>query len=200
MESVLQNCDDNYIYTRSQGALQISTPDKSPQNRFAKKNRLNLKFLHIFHVEKFEIPPNLATFLISPHLLCAKSEIPLHVENFRIYHNWHIHMTDFFLQLYIGDKYEVCMGSFQWICFFVTRSWREMSLPENIMQSLCERENPILTRTWDIVNVLIFGCMYLSPKRSAYRRGIISFAWFIPHLCLFFLQCSFMQQSGKRRR
>ena len=29
---------------------------------------------------KFEIPQNLAKFLISPHLLCEKSEISLHVE------------------------------------------------------------------------------------------------------------------------
>ena len=46
---------------------------------FRTKNRVNFRFLHICHVENFEIPPNLATFLISPHLLCEKAEIPLHL-------------------------------------------------------------------------------------------------------------------------
>ena len=51
---------------------------------FTTKNRVNFRFLHICHVQNFEIPPNLAKFLISPHLLCEKSEIPLHVEKFQI--------------------------------------------------------------------------------------------------------------------
>ena len=35
---------------------------------FTTKNRVNFRFLHICHVEKCEIPPNLAKFHISPHL------------------------------------------------------------------------------------------------------------------------------------
>ena len=48
------------------------------------KNWINFRFLHICPVEKCEISPNLAKFHISPHLLCGKTEIPLHVEKFHV--------------------------------------------------------------------------------------------------------------------
>ena len=48
------------------------------------KNWINFRFLHICPVEKCEISPNLAKIHISPHLLCGKTEIPLHVEKFHV--------------------------------------------------------------------------------------------------------------------
>ena len=51
---------------------------------FTAKNRVNFIFIHICHVEKFEILKILAKFQISPHLFCRKSKIPLHVETFQI--------------------------------------------------------------------------------------------------------------------
>ena len=75
------------------------------------KNWINFRFLHICPVEKCEISPNLAKFHISPHLLCGKTEIPLHVEKFHVLKSEISPHGRFFLHLHLGDrgdKYQVC--------------------------------------------------------------------------------------------
>ena len=75
------------------------------------KNWINFRFLHICPVEKCEISPNLAKFHISPHLLCGKTEIPLHVEKFHVLKSEISPHGRFFLHLHVGDrgdKYQVC--------------------------------------------------------------------------------------------
>ena len=74
------------------------------------KNWINFRFLHICPVEKCEISPNLAKFHISPHLLCGKTEIPLHVEKFHVLKSEISPHGRFFLHLHVadrGDKYQV---------------------------------------------------------------------------------------------
>ena len=61
-------------------------------------------------MEKCEISPNLAKFHISPHLLCGKTEIPLHVEKFHVLKSEISPHGRFFLHLHVGDrgdKYQV---------------------------------------------------------------------------------------------
>ena len=75
------------------------------------KNWINFRFFHICPVEKCEISPNLAKIHISPHLLCGKTEIPLHVEKFHVLKSEISPHGIFLLHLQIGDrgdKYEVC--------------------------------------------------------------------------------------------
>ena len=68
------------------------------------KNWINFRFLHICPVEKCEISPNLAKIHISPHLLCGKTEIPLHVEKFHVSKSEiSPHDQYFSTQRYIGD-------------------------------------------------------------------------------------------------
>ena len=77
------------------------------------KNWINFRFLHICPVEKCEISPNLAKFHISPHLLCGKTEIPLHVEKFHVLKSEISPHGRFFLHLHVGDrgdKYQVCFS------------------------------------------------------------------------------------------
>ena len=77
------------------------------------KNWINFRFLHICPVEKCEISPNLAKIHISPHLLCGKTEIPLHVEKFHVLKSEISPHGRFLLHLHVGDrgdKYEVCIG------------------------------------------------------------------------------------------
>ena len=74
------------------------------------KNWINFRFLYISPVEKCEISPNLAKFHISPHLLCGKTEIPLHVEKFHVLKSEISPHGRFFLHLHVadrGDKYQV---------------------------------------------------------------------------------------------
>ena len=74
------------------------------------KNWINFRFLHICPVEKCEISPNLAKIHISPHLLCGKTEIPLHVEKFHVSKSEISPHNRFLLHLHVGDrgdKYEV---------------------------------------------------------------------------------------------
>ena len=81
------------------------------------KNWINFRFLHICPVEKCEISPNLAKIHISPHLLCGKTEIPLHVEKFHVLKSEISPHGRFLLHLHVGDrgdKYQV------WCQFFVT--------------------------------------------------------------------------------
>ena len=61
-------------------------------------------------MEKCEISPNLAKIHISPHLLCGKTEIPLHVEKFHVLKSEISPHGRFLLHLHVGDqgdKYEV---------------------------------------------------------------------------------------------
>ena len=65
-------------------------------------------------MEKCEISPNLAKIHISPHLLCGKTEIPLHVEKFHELKSEISPHGRFLLHLHVGDrgdKYQVC-GSY----------------------------------------------------------------------------------------
>ena len=84
------------------------------------KNWINFRFLHICPVEKCEISPNLAKIHISPHLLCGKTEIPLHVEKFHVLKSEISPHGRFLLHLHVGDrgdKYQVWMQaqfSFSW--------------------------------------------------------------------------------------
>ena len=74
------------------------------------KNWINFRFLHICPVEKCEISPNLAKIHISPHLLCGKTEIPLHVEKFHVLKPEISPHGRFLLHLHVGDrgdKYQV---------------------------------------------------------------------------------------------
>ena len=74
------------------------------------KNWINFRFLHICPVEKCEISPNLAKIHISPHLLCGKTEIPLHVEKFHVLKSEISPHGRFLLHLHVGDrgdKYQV---------------------------------------------------------------------------------------------
>ena len=76
------------------------------------KNWINFRFLHICPVEKCEISPNLAKIHISPHLLCGKTEIPLHVEKFHVLKSEISPHGRFLLHLHVGDrgdKYQVCV-------------------------------------------------------------------------------------------
>ena len=76
------------------------------------KNWINFRFLHICPVEKCEISPNLAKIHISPHLLCGKTEIPLHVEKFHVLKSEISPHGRFLLHLHVGDrgdKYQVCL-------------------------------------------------------------------------------------------
>ena len=76
------------------------------------KNWINFRFLHICPVEKCEISPNLAKIHISPHLLCGKTEIPLHVEKFHELKSEISPHGRFLLHLHVGDrgdKYQVCL-------------------------------------------------------------------------------------------
>ena len=75
------------------------------------KKWINFRFLHICPVEKCEISPNLAKIHISPHLLCGKNEIPLHVEKIHVLKSEISPHGRFLLHLHVGDrgdKYEVC--------------------------------------------------------------------------------------------
>ena len=57
-----------------------------------------------------EISPNLAKIHISPHLLCEKTEISLHVEKFHEFKSEISPHGRFLLHLHVGDrgdKYEV---------------------------------------------------------------------------------------------
>ncbi len=75
------------------------------------KNWINFRFLHICPVEKCEISPNLAKIHISPHLLCGKTEIPLHVMKFHVLKSEISPHGRFLLHLHVGDrgdKYQVC--------------------------------------------------------------------------------------------
>ena len=57
----------------------------------------NFRFLHICHVEKFEITPHVEKFQIFPHLSCTKM--------------WNFSTWQFFLHKHVGgvgDKYEIC--------------------------------------------------------------------------------------------
>ena len=65
-------------------------------------------------MEKCEISPNLAKIHISPHLLCGKTEIPLHVEKFHVLKSEISPHGRFLLHLHVGDrgdKYEVRRGA-----------------------------------------------------------------------------------------
>ena len=78
------------------------------------KNWINFRFLHICPVEKCEISPNLAKIHISPHLLCGKTEIPLHVEKFHVLKSEISPHGRFLLHLHVGDrgdKYQVWSGA-----------------------------------------------------------------------------------------
>ena len=75
------------------------------------KNWINFRFFHICPVEKCEISPNLAKIHISPHLLCGKTEIPLHVKKFHELKSEISPHGRFLLHLHVGDrgdKYQVC--------------------------------------------------------------------------------------------
>ena len=77
------------------------------------KNWINFRFLHICPVEKCEISPNLAKIHISPHLLCGKTEIPLHVMKFHVLKSEISPHGRFLLHLHVGDrgdKYQVCIN------------------------------------------------------------------------------------------
>ena len=66
---------------------------------------------HFFSTQKRENPPNLAKIHISPHLLCGKTEIPLHVEKFHVLKSEISPQGRFLLHLHVGDrgdKYQVC--------------------------------------------------------------------------------------------
>ena len=86
------------------------------------KNGINFRFLHICPVEKCEISPNLAKIYISPHLLCGKTEIPLHVEKFHVLKSEISPRGRFLLHLHVGDrgdKYEVCPGNLPIIVIYL---------------------------------------------------------------------------------
>ena len=88
---------------------------KQRKTNFMTKNWINFRFLHICPVEKCEISPNLAKIHISPHLLCGKTEIPLHVEKFHVLKSEISPHGRFLLHLHVGDrgdKYEVCSTDF----------------------------------------------------------------------------------------
>ena len=83
---------------------------KDPIKKIFQKNRVTFRFLHVCHVEKCKIPPNLAKFHISPHLLFGKTKIPIHVEKFHVLKSEISPHGRFFLHLHVGDwgdKYQV---------------------------------------------------------------------------------------------
>ena len=103
-----QMCVNRYKTDYSKNSVNCQKTD------FTTRNRVNFRFLHICIVEKFEIPPNLAKFLISPHLFCENLKFCYIWRNLRFQHICHVLKSEipphdqFFLHLYqgdIGDKY-----------------------------------------------------------------------------------------------
>ena len=107
------------------------------------KNWINFRFLHICPVEKCEISPNLAKIHISPHLLCGKTEIPLHVEKFHVLKSEISPHGRFLLHQHVGDrgdKYEVC---FLYMDNFSQKSPRNPNASNNTQHchaNLCENK------------------------------------------------------------
>ena len=124
------------------------------------KNWINFRFLHICPVEKCEISPNLAKIHISPHLLCGKTEIPLHVEKFHVLKSEISPHGRFLLHLHVGDrgdKYQVCrLASIATPVACLDRpasTWSvvpgkvEKCAPRDYFTS-CHRCSPALCRCW----------------------------------------------------
>ena len=95
-----QMCVNRYKTDYSKNSVNCQKTD------FTTRNRVNFRFLHICIVEKFEIPPNLAKFLISPHLFCENLKFCYIWRNLRFQHICHVLKSEiplhdqFFIHLY----------------------------------------------------------------------------------------------------
>ena len=98
------------------------------------KNWINFRFLYICPVEKCKISPNLAKFHISPHLLCGKTEIPLHVEKFHVLKSEISPHGRFLFYLHVGDLFQLQTAKWATIT-----SLDFNTLVENILPMSCRK-------------------------------------------------------------